>query len=131
MLVHSDRDADVVVTQPDTVGAQFGRAGRGGTGIEHVSERNAGETHHADNRVRIGHRPTAADRELDVFPRDTRIGEGELNGVAGHLHGGLAVEATERVQTHTDDGNVVHTIVPDSRLANVTGSAVGERKGWP
>ena len=42
VLVQADRDADVVVAQPDTVGAGLRGAGGGGAGVEHVGERDAG-----------------------------------------------------------------------------------------
>src|SRR5262249_5892102 len=96
------------------VGAQFGGAGGRGTGIEHIGERDTGESHHADDCVRVGHGPAATDRELDVPPFDTRVSERELDGVGAHLHCGFALEATERVQTHSDDSDVIHAIAPDS-----------------
>jgi hypothetical protein len=40
---------------------------------------------------------------LDILPLDARIGKRELDGTGSHFHGGLALEATERVQTHADD----------------------------
>ena len=142
MLVHPDSNADVVVAQPDTVGTRLGRAGCGGTGIEDVGERNAGETDHADDRIRVRHRPAAADCELNVLPGDTRVGEREPDGVGGHLHGGFALEAAEWVQAYPDDRDFVRTAAHADALhhfdpfgnylaSNVTGSAVGERKGWP
>ena len=109
VLVHPDSNADVVVAQPDTVGARLGRAGCGGTSVEDIGERNAGETDHADDRIRVRHRPAAADRELNVLPGDTRVGEREPDGVGGHLHGGFALEAAEWVQTHADDCHLVRT----------------------
>jgi hypothetical protein len=142
VLVHPDGNADVVVAQTDTVGTRLGRAGCGGTGIEHVGERDAGETHHPDDRIRVRHRPAATDCELNVLPTDTRIGQREADCVGGHLHGGFALEAAERVQTHADDCHLVRTTTHADALhqfdpfgtylaSNVTGSAVGERKGWP
>jgi hypothetical protein len=107
VLVHADRDADVVVAQANPVRAGLGCAGRRRAGIEHVGERNPGEPHHADDGVRVRHRPAAADRELDVLPLDAGVGERELYGVGGHLHRGLALEATEGMQPHPNDGDLV------------------------
>lgn len=97
VLVEADRDTDVVVAGADAVRARLGGAGRGGAGVEHAGERDAGESHHRHDGVRVGDRPAAADGELDVFPLDTRVGHGREDRLGPHLHGGLALEATERM----------------------------------
>src|SRR6185312_3467657 len=118
MFVQADGDPDVVVAQPDSVGAGLGGAGRGRAGVEHVGEGDARETDHGDDRVRIGDRPAATGGGLDVLPLDTRVVDREPDGVDAHLHRGLALETTEWVQTHSDDRDVViaagQAMAPDS-----------------
>jgi hypothetical protein len=108
VLVQADGDADVVVAEPDSVGARLRRAGRGGACVEHVGERDSRQPHHADDRVGIGDGPAAAGRGPDVLPVHARIGDGGEDRVDRHLHGGLAVEPAERMDADTDDGYVVH-----------------------
>ncbi len=110
MLVGADGDADVVLAGADAVGGLFDRAGRGGTGVEHVGEGgDAGQAHQACHGVGVVDLVAAADSELDVLPGDAGVGECELDGVGGHLDGRLRAEPAERVQAHPpDDGNVVH-----------------------
>ena len=48
--------------------------------------------------------PVAA---LDVFPFDAGVGDRGEDGVNAHFHRRLALEAAERVQPDTDDGDVV------------------------
>ena len=108
VLVQADGDADVVVAQPDAVRARLGGAGRGGAGVEHVGERDARQADHADDGVGVGDRPAAARGELDVLPLDAGVGDRGEDGVDAHLHRGLALEPAERMQSNTDDGDVVH-----------------------
>ena len=108
VLVQADGDADVVVAEPNAVRAGLGGAGGGGAGVEHVGERDARQPHHADDRVRVGHRPAAAGGELDVLPLDAGVGDRGEDGVDAHLHRRLAFEPAERVQANTDDGDVIH-----------------------
>jgi hypothetical protein len=65
-----------------------------------------------DDRVGVGDGPAAAGGELDVLPLNARVGDGGEDGVDTHLHRGLALEPTERVQAHADDGHVVHWANP-------------------
>src|SRR5690606_4343788 len=97
VLVQTDRDADVIVAQPDSVRARLGGAGGGGTGVEDVGERDTGQPDHRDDRVGVGDGPAAAGGELDVLPLQARVGDRGDDGVDTHLHGGLALEAAERV----------------------------------
>ena len=108
VLVETDGDADVVVAQPDTVRARLGRARRGGAGIEDVGERDAREADHADDGVGVRHRPAATGGELHVAPLDPGVGDRGEDGVDAHLHRGLALEPAERMQSHADDGDVIH-----------------------
>ena len=77
VLVHADGDADVVVARPDGVGAAGG-AGRGGAGVEHVHERDAGQSEQADDRVGVGDLPAAAEGELDVVQSTPASATGEV-----------------------------------------------------
>ncbi len=86
VLVQADGDADVVLAQPDGVGSLLDGTGRGGTGIEDVRERDAGQPDEAGHRVRVGHLVAAAEAELDVLPLDTGVGQRELDGFSTHLH---------------------------------------------
>ena len=133
MLVQPDGDADVVVAQPDSVGTRLGGAGRGGAGVEHVREGDARQADHADDGVGIGHRPAAADTELDVVPAHPRVGDGGSDGIHTHLHRRLALETAEWVQPHPDDGDVVHPgSFRVSPTVNITVKpASGERHGAP
>ena len=110
VLVQADGDADVVVAQPDSVGTCLRGTGRRRAGVEHVGERDARQSDHADDRVRVGHRPAAAGGELDVFPLDAGVGDGGEDGVDAHLHGRLAFESTERMQAYADDRDVVRHV---------------------
>ena len=131
MLVHAHRDADVVVAQPDTVGAGLRRAGRRGTGVEHVGERDAGQPDHADDRVGVGHRPAAADGELDVLPLDARVGDGGEDRLDTHLHRGLALEPTEGMQAHPDDRHLIHARSPLVAAAATVMFTVDHAGSWP
>src|SRR6185437_11183753 len=111
-------DADVVVAQSNSVGTGLGGAGSGGAGVEHIGERDSGQAHHADDRVGIGHRPTAAGRELDVSPVHSGVSDRSEDRVDAHLHRGLAFEAPERVKAHADDGHVVHWVSPLERAVD-------------
>ena len=115
MLVQADGDADVVVAQPNSVGAGLGGAGGGGARVEHVGERDAGQPDHADDGVGIGDRPTAARRGPDVAPLHAGVGDRGEDGVDAHLHGRLALEPAERVQADADDRYVVVMSVLPSR----------------
>jgi hypothetical protein len=110
MLVQAEGDADVIVSQPDSVGTCLRRAGPSGAGVEHVGERDTRQTHHAHDRVRVGHCPAAAGGELEVFPLDSGVGDGGEDGVAAHLHGRLAFEASERMQAYADDRDIVRHV---------------------
>ena len=106
VLVQADGDADVVLAQPDGVGGLLNGTGRGGAGVEHVGERDAGQPDQAGHRVGVGHLVAAAEAELDVLPLHTGVGQRGLDGLGAHLHRGL-VEPAERMQAHADDGDIV------------------------
>ena len=73
VLVHADRDADVVLAQPDCVGAELSGAGGRCAGVEHVGERDPGEADEPGHRIRVTHLVAAADPEFDVFPLETGV----------------------------------------------------------
>jgi hypothetical protein len=112
MLVQADGDADVVVAQPDSIGTRLGGTARRRARVEHVGEGNSCQSHHADDRVGVAHRPAAAGRELDVLPLHTGVGDRGEDRIDAHLHRGLAFEASERVQADADDGHDVHEANP-------------------
>jgi hypothetical protein len=60
---------------------------------------------------------------LDVFPLDAGVGQRQPDRVGRHLHGGLTLEAAERVQTRTDDGDVVHERRSSSSLRSASSPA--------
>lgn len=53
MLVEADGNTDVVLAQPDGVGGLLDGAGRGGAGVEHVGERDAGQADQAGHGVGV------------------------------------------------------------------------------
>ena len=106
VLVQADGYADVVLAQPDGVGGLLDGTGRGGAGVEHVGERDAGEPDQPGDRVGVRYLVAAAEAELDVFPLDTGVGERELDRVGAHLHRCL-VEAAKWMKSHPDDGDIV------------------------
>jgi hypothetical protein len=125
VLVEADGDPDVVLAQPDRVGAHLGGGGGRGAGVEHVGERDAGEAHEPRDGVGVGHLVAAAHAELDVAPLDPGVAQRRVDGVGAHLHRRLAVEPPERVQAHPDDRDLVHPDSPSSpaptgRNAHVT-----------
>ena len=96
MLVHADRDPDVVLAHANCVGTHLNCGGGGGTGVEHVDERDAREPHEPGHGVGIADLITTTDTELNILPFDAGVAEGGLDGLGAHLHRGL-VESTERV----------------------------------
>ena len=74
VLVQADGYADVVLAQPDGVGGLLDGTGRGGTGVEHVGERDTGEPDQPGDRIGVGYLVATAEAELDVFPLDTGVG---------------------------------------------------------
>ena len=126
VLVHADRDAEVVVAEADRVGGERQRARRGGAPVVHVGERDAGEPEQRDDRVGVVDLVAAAERELDVAPLDAGVGERAADRDRAHLDARHAREAAERVQPHTDDRDVHLRVLsspqPTGRNANVTTS---------
>ena len=86
VLVHPDRDAEVVVAEPDRVGRERQRARRGRAPVVHVGERDAGEPEQRDDRVGVVDLVAAGERELDVAP----------------LHPGVGQRAPDRDRAHVD-----------------------------
>ena len=78
VLVQPDRDADVVLAEPDGVGGLLDRRRRGGAGVEHVGEGDAGQADEPGHGVGVGDLVAAAEAELDVLPVDAGVGEREI-----------------------------------------------------
>ena len=127
VLVHADRDAEVVIAEADRVRRERERARGGGAAVVDVGERDAGEAQERDDGVGVVDLVAAAERELDVAPLDARVRERAADRDRAHLDARHAGEAAERVQPDAHDGDV-HCVVlssaaqPTGRNANVTTS---------
>ena len=106
VLVHADRDPEVVVAEADRVGGERERARRGRAPVVDVGERDAGEPEERDDRVGVVDLVAPAERELDVAPVHARVGEGPTDRDRAHVDARHAGEAAERVQPHADDRDV-------------------------
>ena len=126
VLVHAHRDPEVVVTEADGVGRERQRARRRRAPVVHVGERDAGEAQQRDDRVGIVDLVAAGERELDVVPAHPGVGERVADGDRAHLDAGRVTEPAERVEAHSDDGDVhahvLSLLQATGRNANVTTS---------
>src|SRR5206468_522589 len=103
---HADGDAEVGLAQADRGGGEREGAGRGRAPVVDVSERDPREAHEGDDGVGVVDLVAAAEGELDVAPLHARVGKGPPDGDGPHVDPRLVFEAAERVETHTDDGDV-------------------------
>ena len=106
VLVHADRDAELVVAEPDRVGRERERARRGRAPVVDVGERDTGEPEQRDDRVGVVDLVTACERELDVAPLDARVGERAPDRDRAHVDRGHAGKAPERVQPHPNNRHI-------------------------
>ena len=112
VLVHADRDAELVLPVPDGVGGLPQRGRGGGAPVVDVHVGDTRQPQEIDAGIRHPDRVAAAERELDIGPFDTGIGQGQVHGVGSHFHGRLVAEPPEGVEADTDDRNVVHADTP-------------------
>ena len=112
VLVHADRDPEVVLAEPDRVRGERERARRGRAAVVDVGERDAGEPEQRDDRVGVVDLVAARERELDVAPLDAGVGERPPDRDRAHLDARHVAEPAERVQPHADDRDVVTHAFP-------------------
>ncbi len=117
VLVHADRDADVVFARADAVGRQLKRGRRSGAAVVNVHERDAGAPQPAKHGIGIIYLEAAAESELHVGPRDASVGERGAGGFGGHVDRRLVAKATERVNTYAKDDNFTHLDCPSVKPA--------------
>ena len=126
VLVHPDGDADVVVAEPDGVGAPAGSALAAvaqplNTFVNGMPVRPSRPV--MASGLATSQLPPNAN--CDVRPLDAGVGERGDDGVGAHLDRGLVAEPAERVEPDPDDGNVVH-LASVSQLVILTVSPVVE-----
>ncbi len=121
VLVHADRDGQVVLSGLDRPGGHADRGPGGRAPVENPAQRNAGQPELADDRVGIGHLEAADEPGLHLRPADPRVGERRAHRVGGHVHGRLATEPPEGMQSHADD-NRFHHASPLVCAGELTGS---------
>src|SRR5262249_25478537 len=73
VLVDPDGDADVAGTGAQRVGRRLDGARTGGARVEHVAERDPGQTEVSRQRVGLPDLPAAAERTVHVAPLDSRV----------------------------------------------------------
>ena len=85
MLVHADRDADVVEAELNGLSSHADGAGGRGTSVVDVGERDACEPELVHDGVGIVHLVAPAERELDVAPLQARIAQGGPGCLRRHV----------------------------------------------
>ena len=90
------------------------RAAAGGTAVQHIDERNAGETEFVAERVGVAGRVTATVGELDVPPPQVRVRECTPRRDRALLQAVQAGRSTERVDANADDSDA-HGFEPQAR----------------
>ena len=112
MLVHPDGHDDVPAACDDGVGRLLGDRRSGGTRVEDVDERDAGEAEQTDERVGLGDLPAPPERAVDVVPRNTGIRQRLLDRIGAHLERALVAVPAEGVQANPDDRYLIHLVAP-------------------
>ena len=108
VLVHAHGHADLVLARADAVSRHLQRGGCGGAAVVDVHERDARAAHAAQHGIGVVDFTDAAERELDVLPRNAGVAQREANGVGTHVDGRLGAETPKGVQAHTQNDYVVH-----------------------
>ena len=103
VLVHADRNTELVVAEPDRVGRERQRARGRRAPVVDVGERDTGQAEQRDHRVGVVDLVAAAERELDVAPLHSRVRERAPDRDRTHVDARHVREPPERVQPHPDN----------------------------
>ncbi len=132
VLVHADRDAEIVIAEPDRV-RRPGSSALAAVAHPLYTSVNGmpGEPQQRHDRVRVVDLVAAAERELDVAPLDPRVGERAPDRDRAHLDAGHPREAAERMQSDSDDRDVRFMSLSRAGSARWLSPPVGRRRSRP
>ena len=98
VLVHPDRDRQVMLAGLDGPGGQGQRGACRRAAVEHAAQRHPGQPQPAHDGVGVVDLQAAHESRLDLRPGDPGVIQRGPDRIGGHVHRGLAGESAERVQ---------------------------------
>ena len=108
VLVHPDRDRQVVLAGLDGPGGHGHRGACRRAAVEHAAQRHPGQPQPAHDGIGVVDLQAAHESRLDLRPADPGVIERGPDRFGGHVHRGLAGESAERVQPDADDHRFHH-----------------------